>query len=109
MFAVLEFSDFSIIALIVILFAGGGAAFASRRATDAHRLARVERKIDAILLHLNIAYVDPASPEGLSEEVQQLANDPAKKIQAIKLHREQTGVGLKEAKDAVEASMRGHS
>lgn len=107
MLAVLEFSDFSIIALIVILFAGGGAAFASRRATDARRLARVERKIDAILLHLNIAYVDPASPEGLSEEVQKLANDPAKKIQAIKLHREQTGVGLKEAKDAVEAFMCG--
>jgi hypothetical protein len=109
MFAVLEFSDFSIIAFIVILFAGGGAAYASLRATDAGRLARLDRKIDAILRHLNIAYVDPASPEGLSEEVQKLANDPAKKIQAIKLHREQTGLGLKEAKDAVEAYMSGRT
>jgi len=103
MFAVLEFSDYGIIALIVILFAGGGAAYASLRATDGGRLARLERKTDAILRHLNIDYVDPASPERLSEEVQMLANDPAKKIQAIKLHRELTGLGLKEAKDAVEA------
>ena len=99
MFAVLEFSDYGIIALIVVL----GGASASLRATDAGRLAHLERKIDAILRHLNIDYVDPASPEGLSEEVQMLANDPAKKIQAIKLHRELTGLGLKDAKDAVEA------
>ena len=103
MFAVLEFSDYAIIAVIVILFAGGTAAYASFRSTDAARLARLERKIDAILRHLKIEYVDPASPEGLSVEFQELANDPAKKIQAIKLHREQTGLGLKEAKDAVEA------
>jgi ribosomal protein L7/L12 len=32
-----------------------------------------------------------------------LARNPSQKIQAIKLHREQTGVGLKDAKDAVEA------
>ena len=109
MFAALEFSDFSIVTLIVFLFAGGGAAYASQRSTDAGRLARLERKIDAILRHLSIAYVDPASSKGLSEEVQTLANDPAKKIQAIKLHREQTGLGLKEAKDAVEAYMSGHT
>ena len=35
-------------------------------------------------------------------EVQQLRRD-GKLINAIKLYREQTGVGLKEAKDAVEA------
>ena len=101
----LALSDYAIITLIVIVFAGGSAAYASFRPADGARLARLERKIDAILRHLNITYVDPASPEGLSEEVQNLANDPAKKIQAIKLHREQTGLGLKEAKDAVEAYM----
>ena len=109
MFAVLEFSDYGIIALIVILFAGGGAAYGSLRTTDAGHVARVERKIDALLRHLNIVYVDPASPEGLSAEVQTLANDPTKKIEAIKLHREQTGLGLKEAKDAVEVYMSGHT
>jgi ribosomal protein L7/L12 len=35
----------------------------------------------------------------------QAARDPSKKIQAIKLYRELTGLGLKEAKDAVEAFM----
>jgi hypothetical protein len=104
MFGVLEFSDYVIIAGIVMLFAGGSAAYAYFRPSDAARLARVERKLDAILKHLNVEYVDPASPEGLSEEVQRLA-DAAKKIQAIKLHREQTGLDLKEAKDAVEAYM----
>lgn len=38
----------------------------------------------------------------LSEEVQRLARDPAKKIEAIKLHREQTGLGLAEAKADIE-------
>jgi ribosomal protein L7/L12 len=35
--------------------------------------------------------------------VQELARDPSRKIQAIKLYREQTGAGLKEAKEAVES------
>jgi ribosomal protein L7/L12 len=35
--------------------------------------------------------------------VQDLARTPGQKIAAIKRHREQTGVGLKEAKDAVES------
>lgn len=109
MFAALDFSDFSVIALLVILFAGGGAACTSLLATDAGRLARLERKLDAVMRHLDIAYVDPAGPEGLSEEVRRLADDPGRKIQAIKLHREQTGIGLKEAKDAVEAYMGGRA
>jgi hypothetical protein len=49
----------------------------------------------------------PTGPGGLSEEVKTLANDPNKKIQAIALYREQTGAGLKEAKDAVEAYIAG--
>jgi ribosomal protein L7/L12 len=39
----------------------------------------------------------------LSPEVQRLARDPARRIAAIKLHREQTpGLGLAEAKAEVE-------
>jgi hypothetical protein len=49
----------------------------------------------------------PATPSALSEEVKALADDPSNKIQAIALHREQTGVGVAEAKDAVEAYMDG--
>jgi len=63
--------------------------------------------LDFILKHLGLEYVDPATPGGLSEEVKALADDPFRKIAAIKLHREQTGLGLREAKDAVEAYMAG--
>jgi hypothetical protein len=109
MFAVLEFLDFVWIWLIVTgvfsLLAGGQAAYARFKPSDAARLRRLEAKLDLILRHLGIEYKDPATASGLSEEVKALADDPIRKIYAIKLHREQTGVGLKEAKDAVEAYM----
>jgi hypothetical protein len=41
----------------------------------------------------------------LSESVKSLARDPGRKIEAIKMYREETGRGLAEAKDAVEAYM----
>jgi ribosomal protein L7/L12 len=44
----------------------------------------------------------PQSQVSMSEEVQRLARDPAQKIAAIKLHREQTGLGLAEAKANIE-------
>ena len=111
MFAVLEFSDFfwiwCIVSLAVFLYAGGRAAYARFKPSDAARLRRLEAKADLILRHLGLEYKDPATPGGLSEEVKALADDPARKIEAIKLHREQTGLGLKEAKDAVETYMAG--
>jgi ribosomal protein L7/L12 len=70
---------------------------------DRAQLARLERKVDLILQNLGITYVETAPPCPLSPEVQELARDPSQKIAAIKLHREQSGVGLKEAKDAVES------
>jgi hypothetical protein len=103
MFAALEFWDFFWIAVIVSLFAGGSAAYSLSKPADAVRLRRVEAKLDLILKHLGLEYKDPATPGGLSDEVKALADDPGRKISAIKLHREQTGLGLKEAKDAVEA------
>lgn len=69
--------------------------------TDSARLRRVEAKLDLILKHLGIASID-AVADGLSAEVRALA-DRGEKIAAIKAYRESTGVGLKEAKDAVEA------
>jgi ribosomal protein L7/L12 len=72
-------------------------------------LRRLEAKADLILRKLGLEHKDPATPGGLSEEVKKLADDPARKSEAIKLHREQTGLGLKEAKDAVESYMDGHS
>jgi ribosomal protein L7/L12 len=103
MFAVLEFWDLLWIAVIVSVFAGGSAAYSVHKPSDAARLRGVEAKLDLILKHLGLEYKDPATPGGLSEEVKALADDPARKLAAIKLHREQTELGLKEAKDAVEA------
>jgi ribosomal protein L7/L12 len=64
------------------------------------RVARIERKINALLRHHG---VDPTQGLPLSERVKQLANDPSRKIEAIRVYREETGAGLAEAKEAVEA------
>lgn len=87
--------------LLDALFSGGDAA-GQFRGADRARLARLEAKVDLILKHLGLAYTDPGPACALSAEVQELAQTPGKKIEAIKLHREQTGLGLKEAKDEVE-------
>lgn len=92
--AILEFRDYAVVAIIVATFAGG-ASFAARQRLDVRRL---ERKLDALLQHHGV----PA-PARLSPEVQRLAQDPAQRIAAIKLHREQNpGLGLAEAKAEVE-------
>jgi ribosomal protein L7/L12 len=41
-------------------------------------------------------------PSRLSERVKQMALDPDRKIEAIKLYREETNASLKDAKEAVE-------
>jgi ribosomal protein L7/L12 len=91
---VLGFTDFAIIAGLIIVFAGA-AAYRTRKSADSRR---IERKLDALLKHQGIS----APQAGLSEEVQRLARDPAQKIAALKLHREQTGLGLAEAKEDIE-------
>lgn len=65
------------------------------KATD-QRIARVEKKVDLILDHFGLRNVD--------QELQQVVTllREGKKINAIKVYREITGVGLKEAKTAVE-------
>ena len=47
------------------------------------------------------AVVNTGSPP--SDRVKEIARDPARKIEAIKLYREETGAGLADAKAAVEA------
>lgn len=56
------------------------------------------------------AFADPFTPAALSQlgEIGRLARD-GNKIEAIKLYRQVFGVGLKEAKDAVEAMERGEA
>ena len=96
--AVLEVSDYLILAGIIAFLAGGAAVL---RPSDQARLNRLEKKLDLLLKHFQIEGTSLVDSEGLSDEVRQLA-DAGKKIEAIKLHREQTGLGLKEAKDAVD-------
>lgn len=107
MFAVLEFSDFLWILVIVAIFSGGSAAaYSVFKPSDAARIRRLEAKVDLILKHLGLEYKNPAAA-GLSEEVKALADDPAQKASAIGLHRKQTGLSLLDCKRAVEAYMSG--
>ncbi|MCX4645690.1 ribosomal protein L7/L12 [Streptomyces sp. NPDC058293] len=81
-------------ATLVVLVSIGGIESRIKR-TD-RRISRVEHKIDLILDHLGLCEVDPE----LEQVATHLRN--GKKIQAIKVYREITGAGLKEAKDAVD-------
>jgi ribosomal protein L7/L12 len=99
LFAVLEFTDFAIIAGIVAVLSGGTAAARSYfQPVDRARLARVEQKVELLLTHAGLDYTP--SPK---TTWQGLADDgPARKIAAITAYREETGAGLAEAKRAVE-------
>ena len=67
------------------------------------QLLFLQRQADLALTHLGIQPPPEHSP--LSERVKELAANPARKIEAIKVYREETGAGLKDAKDAVEKWM----
>lgn len=66
------------------------------------KVARLDQKLNLILDHLNLEYEEYSA---LSERVKEIARDPGRKIEAIKAYREETGAGLREAKEAVEAWM----
>jgi ribosomal protein L7/L12 len=77
--------------------------FGDDEAASGRQLRRIEAKLDAIIAHLG-ARVPEAG--GLSEEARLFA-DTGQTIAAIKQHREDTGAGLAEAKQAVEEYLRG--
>jgi hypothetical protein len=104
--AALEFSHYVMIALVVILFGALRPALLMRQPSEWYRLRRLEQKVDLILKHLGLEYRDAIS-DLLSERVRALADDPSQKIAAIKLHRKETGCGLREAKEAIEAYIAG--
>lgn len=90
-----------------------GAVMSSKSRADSQRIARLERKLNMVLNHLGIAdYTAPVGmaptatvgsaypgtvPENITDELRR-----GRKINAIKLYRDQYQVGLKEAKDAVD-------
>jgi ribosomal protein L7/L12 len=68
------------------------------------RIRELERKVDLLMRHLGLEGSGAASggsgpPHGAIEGLIR----EGRKIEAIKLWREATGLGLKEAKEAVEA------
>ncbi len=81
------------------------------------RLALIETRLQQLFDHLDVAplrdarggsgsgggwWGSSADNDAISEEVRQL-HAQGHKIEAVKKHREQTGLGLKEALEAVEA------
>ncbi len=98
MFAVLELSDFVIVAILVMLFSGGTAVVLKPR--DKLQLLRLEQKVDRLIQH---AGLNTDSTDALTEGVAD-ALRAGKKIEAIRLYREATGVGLADAKAAVESA-----
>jgi ribosomal protein L7/L12 len=64
------------------------------------RFAEVERKLETLYDHLGIEMPKAEGEEEISEEVRVLIQED-KLMEAVKLHHEQTGVGLAEAKELV--------
>ncbi len=70
------------------------------RARTEKRLRALEAKYERLARHAGWdSTLDSSLP---SAEVESLARTPGRKIEAIKLYREQSGAGLMQAKDAVE-------
>ena len=68
------------------------------------RLQRTEAKLTALLVDHGVNLDMVLEP---SEKVKKLAKEPGSKIAAIKAYREQSGVGLKEAKEVIEGLSHG--
>ena len=66
------------------------------------RVAKLEATVDFLMSHFELAFdYEPDANQGMSDEVRYLVSQ-GKKIEAIKIYREETGLGLREAKDAID-------
>jgi ribosomal protein L7/L12 len=65
------------------------------------RINELEERLKFLYRRLNIEYADPNSDPALAPQVQD-ALRRGNKIEAIKIYREFTGVGLAEAKRAID-------
>jgi ribosomal protein L7/L12 len=67
-------------------------------------IRRLEKKMKRMDLSLSVLLnrMEIEVPSQLSDRVKQIALDPYRKLEAIKLYREETGIGLREAKEAIE-------
>jgi len=94
----LTLGDFLAIAAIVVIFARGSQAYFAGPTTQQ---LRMQRQLDAIVKHLGLPEPAVSSLGALSPQVVALIA-VGRKIEAIKLYRQETGEGLKQAKAAVE-------
>lgn len=85
------------LAVVALGFSSIALARPSKAAEIERKLALIDRRLKLIMEHLDIAEPQPPEMPSVVQELEQ-----GRKIQAIRLYREQTGVGLREAKDAVE-------
>jgi len=88
-------ATFWLVAALFLVVLGSSWTAAGRN--NGQRLERLERKVDLILTHLGL---DPE--QRVNARVAELIRS-GQKIEAIKLYRKQTGVGLKDAKEYVES------
>lgn len=65
------------------------------------RVNELEDRLNFLYRRLNVEYADPNSDPVLSPQVQEALRG-GNKIEAIKIYRELTGVGLAEAKQAID-------
>jgi ribosomal protein L7/L12 len=65
------------------------------------RINELEDRLKFLYRRLNIEYADPSSDPVISPQIQD-ALRRGNKIEAIKIYREITGVGLAEAKQAID-------
>ncbi|HVZ94962.1 MAG TPA: ribosomal protein L7/L12 [Phycisphaerales bacterium] len=65
----------------------------------AAQLTRLERKLDLVIAHLGLDLPD----DGMDDIRELIA--AGRKIEAIKVYRERTGLGLAEAKQAVDRGL----
>src|SRR4051794_33360544 len=85
----------------LVLLAGLGARLTAAQ-NRAAALSRVQAKLDLLLRQANVEF-DPYAnlPAGIAEALQS-----GQMIKAITLYRQSSGVGLKQAKDFIEAVQR---
>jgi ribosomal protein L7/L12 len=91
----------AIILFVILPFVGLVTLIRSVAASIERKLDRVNAKLDLIAKANNI---DVNPPSHFSQRVQTALAD-GRKIEAIKLYRQETGVGLRDAKEAIERKM----
>ena len=69
------------------------------------RVGELEEKLEFLYRRLNLDYADPNADPALAPEIQ-AALRRGNKIEAIKIYRDLTGVGLAEAKQAIDRAER---